>query len=63
MKLFMPQMGSMAPMTSRAMLKSGGNGMYMGTIDFPMAWTWQTTITVRKGGEVLGVVQTNLMAR
>ena len=63
MKLFMPQMGSMAPMTSRATLKSAGGGMYMGAIDFPMAWTWQTTITVRKGGEVLGVVQTNLMAR
>ena len=63
MKLFMPQMGSMAPMTSRATLKSAGGGMYLGAIDFPMAWTWQTTFTVRKRGEVLGVVQTNLMAR
>jgi hypothetical protein len=61
--LFMPQMGSMAPMTARATLSDAGSGVYSGQIEFQMAWTWQTTITVRKNGTVLGVVQANITAR
>ncbi|MFY9225302.1 MAG: efflux RND transporter periplasmic adaptor subunit [Blastocatellia bacterium] len=61
--LFMPQMGSMAPMSSSAKLKSINNGEYSGEIDFPMAWTWQTTITVKKAGQSLGSTQTNITAR
>ena len=61
--LLMPQMGSMPAMTARASLQPAGNGEYTGTIDIPMAWTWQTTVTVRKGGQTLGAVQTSLMAR
>jgi RND family efflux transporter MFP subunit len=61
--LFMPQMGSMAPMTSKAALTESGNGIYSGEIEFQMAWTWQTTVTVRKNGNVNGVVQTNITAR
>jgi hypothetical protein len=61
--LFMPQMGSMAPMTSKATLTEAGNGVYVGQIEFRMAWTWQTTVTVRKNGSVIGVVQTNITAR
>jgi len=61
--LFMPQMGSMAPMTSKATLKSVGNGEYAGTIDIPMVWSWQTTVTVKKEGKSLGSMQTTITAR
>jgi RND family efflux transporter MFP subunit len=61
--LFMPQMGSMAPMTSKATLKSAGNGVYTGTIDIPMAWSWQTTVTVKKEGKSLGSMQTTINTR
>ena len=61
--LFMPQMGSMAPMTSKAMLNHSGNGEYAGKIDVPMAWTWQATISVKKGDKFMGSVQTTLTAR
>jgi Cu(I)/Ag(I) efflux system membrane fusion protein len=61
--LFMPQMGSMAPMSSKATLTESGNGAYTGQIEFQMAWTWQTSVTVRKNGTVIGVAQTNITAR
>jgi len=61
--LFMPQMGSMAPMTSKATLTESGIGLYAGQIEFQMAWTWQTTVTVRKNGNVIGIAQTNITAR
>ncbi|MGH8647156.1 MAG: efflux RND transporter periplasmic adaptor subunit, partial [Gammaproteobacteria bacterium] len=61
--LSMPQMGSMPPMSSKAKLQHTGKGEYEGTIEVPMAWTWETTITVKKGGKVLGTVQTNITAR
>ena len=61
--LFMPQMGSMPPMSSKATLMESGNGVYAGQIEFQMAWTWQTTVTVRKNGQVIGVAQTNITAR
>jgi membrane fusion protein, copper/silver efflux system len=61
--LFMPQMGSMAPMTSKASLKAMKPGEYQGQVDIPMAWTWQTTVLVKKGGQPMGSVQTTLTAR
>ncbi len=61
--LFMPQMGAMAPMSSKATLTEGGQGIYAGQIEFLMAWTWQTTVTVRKNGMVLGVAETSVTAR
>src|SRR6266478_2983611 len=61
--LFMPQMGSMAPMSSKATLAESGIGVYTGLIEFQMAWTWQSTVTVRKNGSVIGVAQTNITAR
>ncbi len=61
--LFMPQMGSMPPMTAKATLKSVGAGEYVGTIDIPMAWSWQTTVTVKKEGKSLGSMQTTITAR
>ena len=56
-------MGSMPPMSSKATLTEAGSGVYAGQIEFPMAWTWQATVTVRKNGQVVGVAQTNLTAR
>jgi hypothetical protein len=61
--LFMPQMGAMAPMSSKATLTETGNGVYAGQIEFLMAWTWQTTVTVRKNGAVVGVAETSVTAR
>jgi membrane fusion protein, copper/silver efflux system len=61
--LFMPQMGAMAPMSSKATLMESGNGVYTGQIEFLMAWTWQTTVTVRKNGAVVGVAETSVTAR
>jgi RND family efflux transporter MFP subunit len=61
--LFMPQMGSMAPMRSNATLAEVGNGIYAGQIEFPIAWTWQTTVTIRKYGSVVGIAQTTITSR
>jgi hypothetical protein len=53
----------MAPMSSKATLTEAGNGVYAGQIEFLMAWTWQTTVTVRKNGAVVGVAETSVTAR
>jgi RND family efflux transporter MFP subunit len=62
-RLFMPQMGSMAPMESKATLQAKGAGVYAGDVEIPMAWTWDTTVTVRKDGRVVGTGQTSITAR
>jgi hypothetical protein len=62
-RIFMPQMGAMAPMEAKATLKHEGGGRYEGEIDIPMAWSWETTVTVRKGGQVLGTAMTTITAR
>jgi RND family efflux transporter MFP subunit len=61
--LFMPQMGAMPPMNSKGTLTEVGNGIYTGQIEVLMAWTWQTTVTVRKNGTVVGVAQTTITSR
>jgi RND family efflux transporter MFP subunit len=61
--LFMPQMGAMPPMSSKGTLTEAGNGVYAGQIEVQMAWTWQTTVTVRKNGNVVGVAQTSITSR
>lgn len=61
--LFMPQMGSMAPMRSGAKLMPMGNGEYGGEIDIPMAWTWETTVTAKKNGKMIGSARTSITAR
>ena len=61
--LFMPQMGSMAPMTSKVSLKPVKPGEYQGQVEIPMAWTWQTTVSVKKDGKAMGSTQTTLTAR
>ena len=63
LELFMPQMGSMPPMRSKATLAESANGIYAGQIEFQMAWTWQTTITVKRGDQVIGTKQLNITAR
>jgi RND family efflux transporter MFP subunit len=62
-RIFMPQMGSMAPMEAKATLQPETPGQYAGEIDIPMAWTWETTVTVRRGGQVMGSARTSLTAR
>src|SRR5262249_29800937 len=57
--LFMPHMGSMAPMRSSAKLRHIGNGEYAGQVEIPMAWTWETTVTARKNGGIIGSAKTN----
>jgi len=62
-RLFMPAMGSMPPMTARAELRHAGRGEYTGRIDVPMIGTYQTTVIVRRGGSVVGSLQTSVTAR
>ena len=59
----MPAMGSMPPMSNNGMLLDKGNGIYSGTVQIPMAWTWDTVITVRKNGQLLGTKQTSVTVR
>ena len=63
LRIFMPQMGSMAPMESKAILSAAGGGEYVGELDIPMAWTWETTVTARKDGRAIGTVMTSITAR
>ncbi|MGH7318609.1 MAG: efflux RND transporter periplasmic adaptor subunit, partial [Candidatus Rokuibacteriota bacterium] len=63
LRLFMPQMGAMAPMEAKATLRPEGAGVYAGEVDIPMAWTWTTTVTVRKGAQVVGTAETSITAR
>lgn len=62
-RIFMPQMGNMAPMSAAAKMNAAGNGEYSGTIQIPMAWTWEATVTVKKDGAAIGSVRTNITAR
>jgi len=61
--LFMPAMGSMAPISVGATLRPAGAGQYTGTIEIPTAFSWQTTITVQRSGQTLGTVRGSLLAR
>ncbi|HWQ54056.1 MAG TPA: efflux RND transporter periplasmic adaptor subunit [Bryobacteraceae bacterium] len=61
--IFMPQMGAMAPMRSAAELKPMGGGEYAGQLEFPMAWTWETTVTAKKEGKMVGSAKTTITAR
>ncbi len=61
--LFMPQMGAMAPMRSAAKLKAIGGGQFAGEVDVPMAWTWETTVTAKKDGRMIGSARTSITAR
>jgi hypothetical protein len=60
---FMPRMGSMPPMMSRARLSHRGLGEYSGEAEIHMVGAWQTTVKVRRAGQTLGSMQTNIEAR
>jgi RND family efflux transporter MFP subunit len=62
-KINMPAMGSMAPLSSEAQLSRQGNGEYTGRLNIPLAWTWQTTVTVERAGQLLGSGNFNITAR
>lgn len=55
----MPAMG-MAAVRSEALLRSAGAGSYQGEIAVPTPGTWQVSVTVEKGGAVLGSRQLTL---
>ncbi|MBI4470998.1 MAG: efflux RND transporter periplasmic adaptor subunit [Acidobacteria bacterium] len=61
--LFMPPMGSMAPMTAKTTLKHEANGEYAGEIEVPMAYSWQTTVRVTRRGQTIGSIRTTINAR
>ena len=63
LNLFMPAMGTMPPMSARAELRHAGRGEYTGRIEVPMIGTYQATVNVRRGGVMLGSLQTSLTAR
>ena len=48
----MPQMG-MASMHAEATLADQGGGGYEGNIDVPMGGTWQVTVSVMRGGQMV----------
>ncbi len=58
--LFMPPMPSMGmpAMRSRATLAHAGEGIYRGIGEISMAGRWDVTVTVRRGGQVIGRRQT-----
>ena len=62
-RFFMPQMTGMAEVDVRAKLRPAGGGEYVGDVQLPIAWTFATTVTVRKAGHVLGTVETTVTAR
>lgn len=62
-RLFMPQMTGMAQVDVRGSLKSAGGGVYLGEVDIPIAWSFNTTLTVRKGDQVLGTADVTITSR
>jgi Cu(I)/Ag(I) efflux system membrane fusion protein/cobalt-zinc-cadmium efflux system membrane fusion protein len=57
----MPAMG-MAAMTTKSDLQPSGSGVYAGSGVLQSGGTWQVTITVRRGGSVIGTKQLNVSA-
>jgi Cu(I)/Ag(I) efflux system membrane fusion protein len=62
-RLFMPQMAGMAQVDIRAPLRPEGGGVYSGDVEIPIAWSFATTVTVRKGGQVVGTAETTITSR
>jgi Cu(I)/Ag(I) efflux system membrane fusion protein len=62
-QLFMPQMIGMAEVNVKAPLRTAGNGEYVGDVELPIAWSFATTVTVRKGGQVVGTAETTVTSR
>lgn len=62
-RFFMPQMASMAQVDVNAKLRPAGNGEYVGEVELPIAWSFATTVTVRKAGQVVGTAETTITSR
>ncbi len=62
-RLFMPQMTGMAQVDVRASLKPTGGGVYVGEVEIPIAWSFDTTLTVRKAGQLLGTAEVTITSR
>jgi len=62
-RLFMPQMTGMAEVNVTAKLRPTGNGVYAAEVEIPIAWSFATTVTVRKAGQVVGTAETTVIAR
>jgi RND family efflux transporter MFP subunit len=62
-RFFMPQMAGMAQVDVRGSLKATGKGVYEGDIELPIAWSFETTLTVRRGGQLVGTAQTTVTSR
>lgn len=62
-RLFMPAMVNMAQVDRRETLRRVGAGEYACEIEIPMAWTYSTTVTVRRAGATIGTAETGLTAR
>jgi len=53
----------MAQVDVKARLQPAGHGLYTGDVEIPIAWTFSTTITVRKQDQVIGTAETSITAR
>lgn len=62
-RMFMPQMAGMSEVNVKAALRATGNGEYTGEVELPIAWSFATTITVRKGGQVVGTAEATVTSR
>jgi Cu(I)/Ag(I) efflux system membrane fusion protein len=62
-RFFMPQMMGMAQVDVKAGLREVAPGEYVGDVDLPIAWSFATTLTVVKGGQVVGTAETTVTAR
>ena len=65
LQLFMPAMPAMGmpAMKSDVKLSPTGNGRYRGAGQIPSSGQWDTTITVARGGQILGRSKTTLIAQ
>ena len=64
-QLFMPAMPTMSMPAMRNTVKTTpvGEGVYRGSGEIMMAGRWEVTITVTRSGQLLGTLQTTLVAR
>ncbi|HXB55328.1 MAG TPA: efflux RND transporter periplasmic adaptor subunit [Vicinamibacteria bacterium] len=62
-RFFMPQMMGMAQVDVKAALREAGPGEYAGEVNLPIAWSFATTVTVVRGGQVVGTAETTVTAR
>ncbi|HEV2323852.1 MAG TPA: FixH family protein [Terracidiphilus sp.] len=61
---FMPAMPAMGMAAQRAVatLPEKGSGLYQGSLELPSGGTWQVTVTVQRGGQILATKQLSVDA-